>query len=122
VCERLRVDSVRLHARGGDRSRAQRVREVDLVAGVLEQLCQPLPAVGRLDGDPRLALQAGEQLEERLAVVDDPPRQRQLALPVDHRDLRAVAVQANPDRIHVWASFGPDFDNTLGIQPRARER
>ncbi len=56
--ERLRVNRVRLHPGGGDRPRTQRVREMDLVAGVLEQLRQPLPAVGRLDRDPRFALEA----------------------------------------------------------------
>ncbi len=99
VGECLRVDRVGLHAGGGDRSRAQRVRKVDLVAGVLEQLGQPRPAVGRLDGDPRLAFPAGEQRQEWLAVVDDPPRQRQLALPVDHRDLRGRTGSSSTPRV-----------------------
>ena len=53
VRERLGVDRVGLHARGGDRPGPQRVREVHVKAGVLEQLGQPLPAVGRLERDVR---------------------------------------------------------------------
>ena len=90
--ERLGVDGIGLHPGCSDRTRAQRMREMKVVAGVLEQLREPLPAVGRLDSDLALALQAAEQLEERLATVDDPPRQHQLAVLVNHGDLRAVAM------------------------------
>jgi hypothetical protein len=48
VRERLGVDRVGLHPRRGDRAGAQWVREMHVVVGFLEQLCQPLPAVGRL--------------------------------------------------------------------------
>jgi len=70
--QRARVDRVGLDARRGDRLGPQRVREVQLVARVLEQLGQPLPAVGRLDGDPRLTREATKQLEEDVRVVGDP--------------------------------------------------
>ena len=53
VRERLGVDRVGLHPRGGDRPGAQRVREMHVIAGLLEQLGQPLPAVGRLQRDVR---------------------------------------------------------------------
>jgi len=122
VRERARVDRVRLHARGGDRLRAQRMGEVQLVAGLLQQIGQPLPAVGRLERDPSVIAQSVQQLEEGLALVDDPPREQLLALVVEDGDLRALAVEIDPDVHHCWASFGPDFDDAPGIAPRARER
>jgi hypothetical protein len=45
-----------------------------------------------------------------------------LAVPVEDGDLRAVAVEIDSDLHHCWASFGPDFDDALGIPPRAQER
>jgi hypothetical protein len=62
---------------------------VQLVAGVLQDVGQPLPAVGRLERDPALAGLL-EQRQERLRVVDDPPRDQLLALLVDDRDVRAL--------------------------------
>ena len=44
------------------------MREMQVVAGVLEQFREPLPAIGRLDSDLALALQSAEQLEERAGV------------------------------------------------------
>ena len=94
--ERLGVDRVGLHPRRGDRARPQRVREVQVIAGFLEQLGQPLPAVGRLQHDVR-ALRVAQQLQKRLAVVDDPPRELKLPVLVDHRDLRTAPMQVNAD-------------------------
>ena len=68
VRERARVDRIGLHARGGDRAGAQRVREVHVKAGVREQLREPLPAIGRLQRDVR-ALGVAEQLGERFPAV-----------------------------------------------------
>ena len=53
VRERLGVDRVGLHPGGGDRPGPQRVREVHVKPGVLEQLREPFPAVGRLKRDMR---------------------------------------------------------------------
>ena len=94
--ERAGIDRVGLHARGGDRAGAQRVRGVHVKAGVLEQLREPFPAVGRLRRDVR-AVGIAEQLEDRLAPGRDPLLQRQLALLVDDRDLRPEAVQVDAD-------------------------
>jgi hypothetical protein len=105
--QRARVDRVGLDPRRGDRLGAQWVREVQLVAGVLEQFGQPLPAVGRLDGDPRLARKATEQLKEDIRVVGDPPREGEFAVLVDHRDMRTASMQVDANRIHWWASFDP---------------
>ena len=116
VRERLRVDGVGLHARGGDRPRAQRVREMHVVAGLLQELCQPLPAVGRLERDvraPRLA----EQLHKRVAVVDHPPREQQLAVVVDRRDLRAATVQVDADPT---ITVGHDRSSSRIVRPRGR--
>ena len=62
--ERLGVDRVGLHPRGGDRPGAERVREVHVIAGLLEQLGEPLPAVGRLQRHMR-PVRVAEQLAER---------------------------------------------------------
>jgi hypothetical protein len=59
---------------------------MQVIAGLLEQLGQPFPAVGRLQRDVRLG-RVAEQLQERVAVVDDPTRRRQLAVRVDDGDL-----------------------------------
>jgi hypothetical protein len=66
--------------------------QVELVACVLEQVGEPLPAVGRLEGDPGVAFEFGEELEEGGRIVGDPPRERLGALLVDHRDVRALAM------------------------------
>ena len=68
--ERLGVDRVGLHPRGGDRLRAQRMGKVHVVAGLLEQLGQPLPAVGRLQRNVR-PIRVVQLLKECLAVADD---------------------------------------------------
>jgi hypothetical protein len=122
VRERARVDGVGLHARGSDRLRPQRMRQMQLVAGILKQVGQPLPAVGRLQRDRGVIAQSLQDFEEHLRVVDDPAREQLPTLAVEDSDLRAVAVEINPDVHHSWASFGPDFDDAPGIPPRARER
>ena len=68
------------------------MREVQLVARVLEHVGQPLPAVGRLQRDPAVAVDLREQLQECLGVVDDPPREEHVASVVDHGDVRTRAV------------------------------
>jgi hypothetical protein len=78
------------------------------MAGVLQHVGQPLPAVGRLQRHPALT-DALQQRQERLRVVDDPPRQQLLARLVDDRDMRALAVQVDADRMHPWASLHPGF-------------
>jgi hypothetical protein len=85
-----------LTRRGGDRLRPERVREVHVVAGLLEQLGQPLPPVGGLERHVR-GVGVAEQLLERAWVVDDAARECQLPVLVDDRDLRAPAVQVDAD-------------------------
>jgi hypothetical protein len=109
--ERPGVDGVRLHAGGGDRLRPQWVGEVQLVAFLLEQIGQPFPAVGRLERDLRVIAQFVQEAEEDLRVVDDAAREQLSAVLIEDGDLRALAVEINPDVHHHWASFGPDFDN-----------
>ena len=87
VGERPRVDRVVLHARGGDRLGAQRMRQVQLVAGVLQHVGEPLPAVGRLERDLGLAVDPRQQLEEGLGVVCDPARDQFAAVVIEHRHL-----------------------------------
>src|SRR5207248_539935 len=77
---------------------------MQLVASVLEHVGQPLPAVGRLQRDPAVAVDLAQQLQEDRRVIDDPPREQHVAFLVDNGDVRARAVQINPDRMHAWAS------------------
>src|SRR5512142_2545437 len=83
VRQGLGVDRVGLHPGGGDRAGPERVREVQVIAGFLEQLREPLPAVGRLQRHVR-AIGIAEQLQERGPVVDDPPGELKLAVLVDY--------------------------------------
>jgi hypothetical protein len=80
---------------------------VKLIAVLLEQFGQPLPAVGRLERDPGVAVELGQQLDEGLRIVDDPARKEKLPLIADHGDVRALAMQVDADRIHSWASSSP---------------
>jgi len=109
-----RVNGVGLHPRRRDRLRAQRMRQMQLAALGLEQLGQPLPPVGGLEREPVVVAQLAEQLAEALGVVDQPPRQQLLAALVNHRDMRALAMQVNPDVHHAWASFGPGTQRAPG--------
>jgi hypothetical protein len=67
-----------------------------VVAGLPEQVGQPLSAEGRLERHMR-PVGVAEQLRERIRVVDDPPRERKLSVLVNDRDLRAPAVQVDAD-------------------------
>jgi hypothetical protein len=60
-----------------------------------------------------LAADLGQQRKERPRVVDDPPRQDLVAGLVEDRDVRALAMQVDTDRIHPWASSHPD----LSVRP-----
>lgn len=107
VRQRARVDGVGLHPRGGDRLSSERMRQVQLIARLLEQIGQPLPTIGRLQRNLGLAVDPRQQLEERLGVVDDPPREQLRAVVSKHRYVRALAMQVDADRIHLWASSDP---------------
>lgn len=73
--QRAGIEGVGLDPRRGDRARSERMREVQVIAGILEQLGRPLPAVGRLQRDVRPTVTGvAEQRQERVAVVGDPPR------------------------------------------------
>ena len=61
--------------------------EVQLAASLLQDVGEPLPAVGRLERDLGLAVDPLEQLEEGLGVVDYPARQQLPAALVEHRDV-----------------------------------
>jgi hypothetical protein len=98
------------------------MREVQLITGLLEQLSQPLPTIGRLQRHPGLAIDPRQQLQKRLRVVDDPARQHLGAIRVDHGDVRALAMQVDADRIHLWASSDPGTRAPDGIARRAPVR
>src|SRR5438093_4543048 len=99
--ERARVDRVRLHPRRRDRLRSQRVREVQLVALLLEQVGEPLPAVGRLERDLQLATEFGQDRFQCLRVVRDSAREQLPALLVESGDLRALAMEIDADVDHL---------------------
>jgi len=84
--------------------------EVDVVAGLLEQVGEPLPAVGRLERYVR-PVGVAEQLPERIRVVDDPPRERKLPVLVNDRDLRAPAVQVDADQRVGLLTVGTSVSN-----------
>src|SRR3954447_24356238 len=92
----------------------QGMREMQLAILVLEQLGQPLPAVGRLQRELRIGAELADQLAEHLLVVEQPPRHRLAAGLLDHGDLRALAVQVDSDVNHAWASFGPGTQRAPG--------
>jgi len=85
--ERARVDRVSLHPRRGDRLGPQRVGQVQFVAVLLEQVGQPLPAIGRLKRDLGLAVEFPEEREESAGGGDDPAREQLDAMLVERRDV-----------------------------------
>src|SRR5712691_5055908 len=96
------------------------MREVQPVALLLEQVGEPLPAVGRLQCDLQLAAKLGQDRLQRLWVVCDSAREQLRPLLVESSDLRALAVQVDTDVDHLgWASFQvPTSLISLGIAPR----
>jgi hypothetical protein len=90
--ERARVNGVCLHTRRRDRLRAQRMREVQLVPLLLEQLGQPFPTVGRLECHLQLAAQLGQDRLQRLRLVRDSAREQLPTSLVEGGDLGALAV------------------------------
>src|SRR6266581_4446181 len=98
--------------------------EVQLVALLLEQVGEPLPAVGRLERDLQLTAELGQDRLQRLRLVRDPAREQLLTLLVEGGDLRALAVEidANVDHLFLGLLPGLDFDDALGISPPAWER
>ena len=116
VRERSGVDRVGLHPGGGDRPGPERMREVHVKAGVLEQFGEPLPAVGRLERDVR-ALGLAEHREDRLPAGRDPLLQGQIAVLVDDRDLRAAAVQVDADPAR---RVGHGRSSSRIVRPRGR--
>ena len=62
--QRARIDGIGLHPCRRDRLRPQRMREVKLATLALEQLGQPLPAIGRLKREPGVLTELAEQLPE----------------------------------------------------------
>jgi hypothetical protein len=115
VRQRPRVDRVGLHARRCDRLGAQRMRQMQLAAAILQQLRQPLPTVGGLQREGRLVPELGDHLLEDIGVIDDPTRQHLHATLVDGRDMRALAMQVDTDVNHC----GPPSGREQTERPRA---
>src|SRR5205814_5739208 len=95
------------------RSSRCRMREVQLVALLLEQVGEPLPAVGRLERDLQLAAELGQDRFQRLRVVRDSTREQLPALLVESGALRALAMEFDADVDHLLEP--PSVDDALGI-------
>jgi hypothetical protein len=100
VGERACVDGVRLHPCGGDRLRVPRMGEVELDTLGLEQVGEPLPAEGGLEGDLRFLSQLGEDGAQRFRVVRHPAREQLQALLVEGGDVRGPAMEVDADVDH----------------------
>jgi hypothetical protein len=110
--ERARVDRVCLHACRGDCLRAQRVREVQLMSLLFEQVGEPFPAVGRLERDLQLAAQLGEDRLQRVTDIHHDPYYS-IVLPA----LARAALQiGDPDLV---ARLADNIPETLPIQHNA---
>jgi hypothetical protein len=62
--------------------------------------------------DLGLAVEPAQQRDERVGVVGDPAREQFAAVLVQRRDMRALAMQVDADRIHPRASFVPGLNLT----------
>ena len=109
-----RVDGVSLHPGRGDRLGAQRVRQVELVALILEQLGEPLPAIGRLKCDLALAVEPSEQLQKRIAVISI--RRERSCVPSSAATAmwERLRCRLTPTEFVCRASFDPGFCCTRG--------
>src|SRR5919202_1387529 len=96
--------------------------QVQLVAVILEQLRQPLPAIGGLERDLGLAVEPAEQRHERVGVVDDPARE-----PLPPSSSRAATCErlrcrSMPTELIEGPPSIRTSDAPEGIAPRAPER
>jgi hypothetical protein len=89
-------------------SGAGRVDQARLEAELVEQVGQPAPAVGGLEGDRRPRVELAQNRNQLGWVVGEVAVEQLRATRVQHRDLRALAV-------HVHA----DVDLHVGLLPRA---
>jgi hypothetical protein len=102
------VDLVVLEPGRGDRFAAARVHQVGLQAEFLQQVGQPAPAIGGLEGDRCARRQPAKQRSQLGGVVGQVAVGELRATLVDERDLGALAV-------HVYA----DVDAHQGLLPCA---
>jgi hypothetical protein len=90
------------------------MRQMQLAALILEQLGQPLPAIGRFQREPGVLAELGQQPAKHLRIVREPPRQSLAAVLLDNGDMRALAMQVDPDVHHARASLGPGTQHAPG--------
>jgi hypothetical protein len=77
--QRLGIDGVVGDPGGRDGLGGQRVGHVSGDAGIGQEIREPAPAVGGLEGDlDRLGLELTEDAQELAGSVADPPRQHHL--------------------------------------------
>jgi hypothetical protein len=95
----LRVDAIILEARGGDGLGCLGCERIGPMAEALEQIHQPPPGAGRLDGDRRLRWQLPEELLHAGHIVLE-SMLGEFAVLGEDRDLRRSFVQVDPDVCH----------------------
>jgi len=83
----------------------QRMRQVHLGPGRLERIDRPVPAVRRLDHNPRILPRTGDHAPQRLRAVPDPDR-LELAPVLSHpHQHAALPVQVHPDDLPAVICF-----------------
>jgi hypothetical protein len=106
MSERLGVHGVVLDAGRGDGLRPQRMGHVRGDPGVGEQIGEPAPAVGGLEGDLQgLWAELPEDPQELPGIVVDPTVREELASGIERHHVRTLAVKVDSDVNHDWASF-----------------
>jgi hypothetical protein len=99
------VDLVVLQASMGDRLAGRGMHQVRLQLALLQQVSQPSPPVGRLEGDPRAGLQLVENSSQVLGAVLVVVVRELGSCLVQHGDLAPLAVHIDSDVNHLWASL-----------------
>jgi len=106
VGQGLGIHRVVLDPRRGDGAGGQRMGHVGGDPGIGQQVGEPAPADGGLEGDlDRLRRQLTEDAQELVGLARDRAVEDRLPRRVDGSELRALAVQVDADVHHDWASF-----------------
>jgi hypothetical protein len=105
VGQRRRVDRVVLHPARRDGLGRERVGHVGRDAGVGQEVGEPAPAIGRLEGDPdRCGSELAEHPPELVRVVVEAATEDESSGLVECCHLRYLAVEVDPEVHHVRAS------------------
>ena len=121
VRERLGVDRVGLHACRGNRAGAEAVEPGAGQSGLLEQFSEPLPAVGRPQRDVRVAVLGSPSSSNNVSRSLTIRRESsQLALLVDHGDVRRLRCRSMPTQRVALVTVGPPLRVVAGRAAQIR--